>query len=90
LVVASDGESYTLADAIATTLPDVRLLSTYTKSFSMSLNIAPLKSGSGTSTGNVTFLIDGSPVGTVPPVRTRRGFLKVSPATFRCRTIRAK
>ena len=40
--------------------------STYTKSFSMSLTLAPLKSGSGTPTGNVTFSIDGSPVGTVP------------------------
>jgi hypothetical protein len=40
--------------------------STVTKPFSMTLELAPFKVGSGTPTGTVTFSIDGNPVGTVP------------------------
>jgi hypothetical protein len=40
--------------------------SAITLPFSMTLNLAPLKAGSGTPTGTVTFSIDGNPVATVP------------------------
>jgi len=44
--------------------------STITKPLTMSLSLAPLKAGTGTPTGTVTFSIDGNPVATVSLVGT--------------------
>jgi hypothetical protein len=72
LVVASSGTTVAvllnqptgnLTTGVLTITPEP---STYTKPFSISLNLAPLKTGSGNPTGTVTFSIDGNPVATVP------------------------
>jgi hypothetical protein len=72
LVVASSGTTVAvllnqpagnLSSGILTVSPEP---STYTKPFSMTLSLAPFKTGTGSPTGTVTFSIDGNPVATVP------------------------
>lgn len=49
--------------------------STYTKPFSMTLNLAPFKTGTGTPAGSVTFSIDGNPVATVALTGTTASYV---------------
>jgi hypothetical protein len=72
LVVASSGTTVAvllnqpagnLTSGVLTLSPEP---STFTKPFSMTLTLAPFKTGTGTPTGIVTFSIDGNPVATVP------------------------
>ena len=72
LAVASSGSTVAvllnqptgkLSSGVFTVSPEP---STFTKPFSMTLTLAPFKTGTGTPTGTVTFSIDGNPVATVP------------------------